>query len=113
MSNEPLGKLRLCIEPLLAGSNDTSTAATGRKVVALFADPKMSSQGLRGIIWFLTEFPANPAFLKEEKVMLLLKIVPIKVKKPYLIKKQYFSWLFNLCYYFLNSKLWDCFIWLN
>lgn len=40
MSNEPLGKLRLCIEPLLAGSNDTSTAATGMQVVASFANPK-------------------------------------------------------------------------
>lgn len=52
MSNEPLGKLRLCIEPLLAGSNDTSTAAAGRQVLASFADPKCPVEVSEGSFGF-------------------------------------------------------------
>lgn len=39
VSNEPLGKLQLCIESLPTGRNDTGTAA-GRQVVESFGDPK-------------------------------------------------------------------------
>lgn len=56
MSNEPPGKLCLCIEPLLAGRNDTGTTAAGSQVVGSLTDPKCLDNGLIAIPWLLTDY---------------------------------------------------------